>query len=238
LEISQWFDKRSKCLDVQSTDMRNTCIEELNVQKEKLINTRDSIFYDYVIHHRNSNINIWYLFYLIRNTGYNVYYEKAFHNISGLLSKDLKYYFENLISIEKQKAVAVTFPLLDYLQLNTSKDLFLRNKYILVDFWFSGCSPCLYQFSHLKNIYKNYRDKKFEIIAISTDSKDNIKDYKELLKTNMYQWKQVLDTAGVISKSISIHAYPTNFLLDEKGKIIAKDLSPEELEKFLAKKLI
>jgi hypothetical protein len=34
-----------------------------------------------------------------------------------------------------------------------------------------------------------------------------------------------------------IERYPTSFLLDEKGKILARDLLPEELEKFLEEHL-
>jgi len=107
----------------------------------------------------------------------------------------------------------------------------------LVEFWFSGCSPCIAQFELLKSIYMKYKGKKFAIVAISTDGKEKISEYKKIVKSNNYSWKQILDTGGVRAASINIQKYPTSFLLDENGKIINIDITPDVLDRFLKQNL-
>ncbi len=108
-----------------------------------------------------------------------------------------------------------------------------KNKYILIDFWFSGCQPCLKQFDTLQKIYDNNKQKGFEIIGISTDSKKNVSNWEEVILKFNLSWIQYLDTGGVEAKKLYIMSFPTNFLLDRNGTIIKKDISPEALEIFL-----
>jgi len=46
-------------------------------------------------------------------------------------------------------------------------------------------------------------------------------------------WPQYWDKDGLESKKLSITRFPTNFLLDNLGNIIKKDLSMPELAQFL-----
>ena len=54
-----------------------------------------------------------------------------------------------------------------------------------------------------------------------------------ILRQNNYPWKQILDTGGIKTNTIGINKFPSNFLLDQKGKIIAKDINPIVLENYL-----
>ncbi len=45
-----------------------------------------------------------------------------------------------------------------------------KNKYVLLDFWASWCVPCIAEFPALTEAYAKYKDKGFEIYAISLDS--------------------------------------------------------------------
>jgi len=44
-----------------------------------------------------------------------------------------------------------------------------KNKITLIDFWASWCAPCLAEVPHLKEAYKGYRSRGFEIVGISLD---------------------------------------------------------------------
>lgn len=108
-----------------------------------------------------------------------------------------------------------------------------KNKYTLVDFWFSSCQPCLNQFDKLQKIYDNNKQKEFEIIGISTDRKENVSQWKEVIFKFNLTWIQYLDAGGVEANKLYIIGFPTNFLLDRYGTIIKKNISPEELSIFL-----
>jgi thiol-disulfide isomerase/thioredoxin len=113
-----------------------------------------------------------------------------------------------------------------------------KNKYTLVDFWFSSCQPCLNQFGKLQKIYANNKLKGFEIIGISTDRKEKVSQWKEVIFKFNLTWIQYLDAGGVEANKLYILGFPTNFLLDRNGKILKKDISPDDLEKFLDHQLL
>lgn len=113
-----------------------------------------------------------------------------------------------------------------------------KNKYTLVDFWFSSCQPCLNQFDELQKIYDNNKQKGFEIIGISTDSKEKVSQWKKVILKFSLTWIQYLDAGGVEANKLYILNFPTNYLLDSNGKILKKDILPADLEKFLDNQLL
>lgn len=112
-----------------------------------------------------------------------------------------------------------------------------KNKFTLLDFWFSYCKPCIEQFPHYKKIYDQNKSKQFEIIGISVDRKEDEANWQKVIKKFNLDWLQYLDTREIITRELHITSFPSNFLLDHDGKIIKKDISPQELEIFLQEKL-
>lgn len=113
--------------------------------------------------------------------------------------------------------------------INTSD---LKGKIILFEFWASWCGPCRASFPELKITYEKYKDKGFEIYAISLD-KDYDKWIKAVEKDGLL-WLNVSDLNGYDSsvvKTFGINGIPANFLIDENGIIQAKDLRGEFLDK-------
>lgn len=106
-----------------------------------------------------------------------------------------------------------------------------KNRYTLVDFWFSSCIPCVAQFPDLLKTYNAFKAKGFEIIGISTDSDET--QWKQAIDKYQLNWIQQLDENESISKQYFIRKFPTNFLIDSHGKILAVDIKPVELSIFL-----
>jgi hypothetical protein len=57
--------------------------------------------------------------------------------------------------------------------------------------------------------------------------------WRAVIQREGFDWKQYLDKGGSFAHQLSINEYPTNFLLDEKGVIVKRNIMPAELEKML-----
>jgi peroxiredoxin len=110
----------------------------------------------------------------------------------------------------------------------------IKAKYILLEFWGSWCSPCREENPNLVKTYNAYNGKGFEILGVAADDKKE--QWLKAIKDDHLPWQNVSDLKGdknTAALIYGINAYPTNFLIDEKGIIIAKNLRGEALNKKL-----
>jgi len=106
-----------------------------------------------------------------------------------------------------------------------------RSKYTFIDFWASWCAPCRAQAKALVPLYNRYSSKGFVVLGISLDT--DAMPWKKAIRDDGYPWANLSDLKGFdspISKRYGIKAIPTNFLIDDKGVIVAQDLHGKELE--------
>jgi peroxiredoxin len=109
-----------------------------------------------------------------------------------------------------------------------------RGKYVLVDFWASWCGPCRADNPNVVKVYEKFNPKGFEILGVSLDSKKA--DWQEAIKHDKLTWTNVCDLKGAknaAAEMYGVRVIPQNFLVDPNGKIVAKNLHGEELEKKL-----
>ncbi len=110
----------------------------------------------------------------------------------------------------------------------------IQGKIILLDFWASGCSPCRKEHINYVELYEKYKDKGFEIVSVSQDQSKNMW-LKAMEKDNM-TWVSLWDSDAQLSRiKYLVTMLPTNFLINDKGIIIAKNLKGEKLESELEK---
>ena len=147
---------------------------------------------------------------------------------------------EDKVQRFKKVAIGATVPpiaLLDNLG-NPSSLAAVKGKYTLIDFWASWCSPCILQIPDLKAVYKTYHSKGFEIVGVSVDSKED--RWKRAINKHEMNWPHLSDLKGWGSKAAAdynVTFIPFNLLIDENGKIIAKNLHSKSLESQLKKLL-
>ena len=109
-------------------------------------------------------------------------------------------------------------------------------KYVLLDFWASWCAPCRVQSPELVKTYNQYKNRNFTILGISLDEVDGKEKWKKAIKDDGLSWTQVSDLKhwdNQTAKLYSVRALPETILIDPSGKIIAKDLFGDELDKKL-----
>ncbi len=143
--------------------------------------------------------------------------------------------------IEKGRKTNIGIPAMDFVQKDTiGKPVKLSDflgQYVLLDFWASWCSPCRAENPNLLKAYNKYKDKNFTILGVSLDDEATRKAWINAVEKDGLPWTQVSELKGFKSKAAVLYgvtAIPSNFLIDPDGKIIARNLRGEELEKKLA----
>jgi peroxiredoxin len=105
-------------------------------------------------------------------------------------------------------------------ELITTRDL--RGRVVLVDFWATDCDPCLREMPQRVELYTDYRQLGFELVAVamSHDRPDRVLSYAE---NNKLPFKVALDVQGTIAQDFGdVEAIPTSFLIDKHGRIVRR----------------
>ena len=106
--------------------------------------------------------------------------------------------------------------------------LFAKNKVTVVNFWFSGCKPCVGELSKLNELNETLKEMGGEVVGINTDTLDNneagIKEAKEILKAQGASYKNLtFDSNSTVGKYAgNIMAFPTTVLVDKDGNIVGE----------------
>ncbi|CAN5421413.1 TlpA disulfide reductase family protein [soil metagenome] len=111
----------------------------------------------------------------------------------------------------------------------------LKGRIVLIDFWASWCGPCRAENPNVVKAYNKYKTQGFDIYSVSLDK--DMEKWKQAIKADGLAWNNhVCDFKFWQSPVVALYNFnsiPTNVLIDREGKILAKNLRGEALDKKL-----
>jgi peroxiredoxin len=103
-------------------------------------------------------------------------------------------------------------------------------KLLLVDFWAAWCGPCRQENPNVVKVYNEFHKKGFDVFGVSLDQKKEA--WVKAIADDKLVWTHVSDLQywnNAAAKLYAVNSIPANFLLDETGTIIARNLRGEAL---------
>ena len=93
----------------------------------------------------------------------------------------------------------------------------LRGRVVLVDVWASWCVPCKAAFPEYDALFKEYRDRGFEVLAVNVDERRA--DADRFLATRPHAMPVLFDPKGVTPQRFQLNGMPTSYFIDRRGNI-------------------
>lgn len=106
------------------------------------------------------------------------------------------------------------------------ESLFSENAVTVVNFWFTGCKPCVAELSKLNELNDTLQSMGGEVIGINTETFDGneaaIKEAAAILESQKAEYRNLsVNSASDAGKYASgIMAFPTTILVDRNGNIV------------------
>lgn len=100
-------------------------------------------------------------------------------------------------------------------------------KITLIDFWASWCRPCRVENPNVVRVHNQYKDKGFNIISVSLDRPNQRAQWLKAIEDDKMDWYHVSNLKywdDPIAREYGVRSIPATFIIDENGKIVAKNL--------------
>ena len=99
-----------------------------------------------------------------------------------------------------------------------------RGKVVFLAFWATWCPYCREEIPAMESVYKEYKGKGLEIVAVSI--KDKPEDTLAFVKKNKLSYPVLMDPEGDIGSLYGAYATPTVYILDRNGHVLARMWGP------------
>jgi len=199
----------------------------------------DTLLLNYIKVFPNSYVGLWKLIERFNSYGQSSIRQQALASFSNKIKQGVLWTILDKDFKETKIKEGEVFPsvALKTIDLKPTKLILPKAKYILIDFWFARCRPCLDTIPALKKLYNSYKAKGFEIVSISVDETVNVPIWQKRIKEHGLVWTQYLEENNFRSNELGIKSYPTFILLNDKGIVINKDFDLHYLDSYLNKNL-
>ena len=200
---------------------------------------------DYLRKLTEDNIDNEFGFFVLTQTGLSDLFDEA--KAQELIDKLPDNFKQRQAVADLQKAIEdakntavgqtlndIILPTPETMELNVLDEV-KKNKITVLDFWASWCGPCCREMPFMKQLLEQNQDKGFGIVGISLDQDADA--WKAAIGELEMTWPQVWDNQQKTANAFRVQAIPFTVVVDQTGKILAKELRGEELEQFVKEQL-
>ena len=111
-----------------------------------------------------------------------------------------------------------------------TEDLFSKNAVTALNFWFTGCKPCVTELSKLDELNETIKAMGGEVVGINTETFDSnqaaIEEAKKVLESQgaKYRNLSLASDSEAGQYAANIMAFPTTILVDRNGNVVGEPL--------------
>lgn len=241
LQRSHYLKLSDKALISGSDALYQSYLDTVTRMDDRLRNAYLSGIYQFIGKNPNTLITPYLMGQVPDLFERYTFYKKVLDGLSPKV-KQTKYYDEaaGLSKSVRNIYIGANAPVIAGKTINGKefKADYTTKKIILVDFWASYCAPCRQQVPELKALYKKYKNQGLDIISISID--EDPKQWERASAIDSLSWHNVAEcVAQNDSKNIKnfvIKSIPANYVINNKGQLIGRNVGLDSLEKMLKKK--
>ncbi len=204
----------------------------INKKINAILKKQDSLTFLHIMEHPNSFVSADALMGKLSYNPDAFKLDSLYRSMGNTIkSSPLGKQIEEKLAVAKKSSIGA--PAIDLKITDTNGNLKtlsdLKGQYVFIDFWASWCYPCRKENPYVKKAYLKFRDKGFEVYAVSLDV--DKASWLKAIKDDELPWIHVSDLKknNKAAELYGISSIPMNFLLDKDGTIIAKGLRGEEL---------
>ncbi len=91
----------------------------------------------------------------------------------------------------------------------------LKGKVVVINWWFTTCSPCQYEIPLLNKLVHKYKDENIAFIAIARNTESELLKY---FTNNIFDYQQTIVTDTI--RSLFDYYFPRNVVIDKNGIVV------------------
>ncbi len=98
-------------------------------------------------------------------------------------------------------------------------------KPFVVSFWATWCRPCINELTAIDEIYEDWLEMGFKLIAVSTDDSRTQSNVVPMVSGRGWEFEFYLDNNGDFRRAMGVNRIPHTFIIDGEGNIVKQHRS-------------
>jgi thiol-disulfide isomerase/thioredoxin len=128
---------------------------------------------------------------------------------------------------DSSAVIASCFRLKSFLNNDSVSLANYRGKVILLTYWFPGCGPCRGEFPYFENVIKKINNQNLVYLGLDLEPLQD-RQVIPMMQTNGYTFIPLHDSWARPKGNLKAPFAPTNYLIDQQGKIVFSGFTIDE----------